>query len=116
MTNRQVRPYPNIFSLALVIASHTCASALLQLNGTRPRFGWIDPTVDPPSFRTYSHWGTNATTNLTEPQEQRPPENCGAARFGYSFDTPSAWGWADEPCNATYIFMCRITRECMATQ
>jgi hypothetical protein len=84
----------------------------MQLNGTRPKFGWLDPTVDPPSFRTYSHWGTNATTNLTEPQEQRPPENCGGARYFLSFDTPSAWGWADEPCNATYIFMCRITREC----
>ena len=82
----------------------------LRVNGSRPKFGWLDPTVDPPSYRTYSHWGTNATTNMTEPQEQTPPESCGAARYYLGFDTPFAWGWADEPCNQTYIFMCRITR------
>ena len=36
----------------------------LRVNGSRPKFGWLDPTVDPPSYRTYSHWGTNATTNM----------------------------------------------------
>jgi hypothetical protein len=91
--------------------AHThCCAACLQVNGTWPKFGWLDPTVDPPSFRTYAHWGTNATTNLTEPQNQRPQEACGGARYHLSFDMPSAWGWADEACNNTYIFMCRITR------
>jgi hypothetical protein len=92
------------------LATHCALPSRPQVNGSWPKFGWTDPTVDPPSFRTYVHWGTNTTTNLTEPQNQKPQEGCGAARYYLSFDTPSAWGWADEQCNNTFIFMCRIQR------
>jgi hypothetical protein len=46
---------------------------------------------------------------VKEPNNASPRrnENCGAANNSLSFDSPSAWGWADNQCNASLPFMCK---------
>jgi hypothetical protein len=44
-----------------------------------------------------------------EPNNASPRrnENCGAANNSLSFDSPLAWGWADNQCNTSLPFMCK---------
>jgi hypothetical protein len=72
------------------------------------RWNFTDTTIPSPSFRTYSHWGTNVPSNVSEPNNYRNDERCGVANFTESFE--GAWGWADYSCNETFISVCRIMR------
>jgi hypothetical protein len=46
---------------------------------------------------------------LKEPNNASPKKNefCGAANFSQRFDSPVAWGWADQPCDVQLPFMCK---------
>ena len=72
------------------------------------RWNFTDTTIPSPSFRTYSNWGTDGATNLTEPQNQLGNERCGVANATMAIE--GAWGWNDYPCNATFVHICRIMR------
>lgn len=70
---------------------------------------WLD-SAPAPSSATYVHWGISMPGGVKEPNNASPrrDENCGAANNSLSFDSPSAWGWADNQCNASLPFMCKM--------
>jgi hypothetical protein len=72
------------------------------------RWNFTDTTIPSPSFRTYSHWGTNVPENVSEPNNYRKDERCGVANVTEEFE--GAWGWADYSCNETFAHVCRIMR------
>jgi hypothetical protein len=72
------------------------------------RWNFTDITITSPSFRTYSHWGTNVPSNTSEPNNYFGNERCGVANATEEFD--GAWGWADHSCNQTFVHVCRIMR------
>ncbi len=73
------------------------------------RWNYTDTTIPSPTFRTYSHWGSENSSQTQEPNSLRGAERCGVANYTQEFD--GAWGWSDTMCNETYVQICRIMRE-----
>jgi hypothetical protein len=73
-----------------------------------PIFGWLDPLFPGPAQTDYRNWGTLSTAagDLPEPNNQQPPEYCGACSASQA--RSGAWGWADQGCALSYVQMCRI--------
>lgn len=71
-------------------------------------FRWLDG-LPSPSSSNYVHWGTNMPDGVKEPNNASPRRNefCAAANYSQSFDSPFAWGWADNPCTAQLPFVCK---------
>jgi hypothetical protein len=74
---------------------------------TRPSFKWTEPYYSLQEEGAYLHWGMDGRS--PEPNNQQPPEDCGAATARQAYD--SAWGWSDVNCTRRLIFMCKILRE-----
>ena len=65
-------------------------------------------TVPSPSFKTYTHWGMDSSTNATEPNNLSGKEACGVANVTQEYE--GAWGWSDTNCNNAFVHICRIMR------
>ena len=46
-----------------------------------------------------------------EPNNLNDAENCAGGNFSMAYGTPRAAGWADNVCQDSYIFMCKIQSE-----
>ena len=72
-----------------------------------PRFQWMDGAPSPSNI-TYSHWGMLVPQTIQEPNNfNRKPELCAAANASQAYDSPTAWGWADQHCSLRFPFMCK---------
>jgi hypothetical protein len=73
-----------------------------------PSFRWLDG-LPAPSSSGYVHWGTTVPDGIKEPNNASPKRNemCAAANYSQAFDSPMAWGWADQPCATQLPFMCK---------
>jgi hypothetical protein len=74
---------------------------------TWPVFQWLDG-APAPTNTTYRHWGMLTPQSLQEPNNfGRKPELCAVANASQAFDSPTAWGWADQNCLLKFPFMCK---------
>lgn len=72
------------------------------------RWNYTDTTLPSPSFKTYSHWGTDNTTGREEPNGPASAA-CGVANYTQEYG--GSWGWSDTPCGQQFVHICRIMRK-----
>jgi hypothetical protein len=69
---------------------------------------WLDGSPAP-GGSSYIHWGISLPDGAKEPNNASPKKNefCAAANYSQQYDSPPAWGWADQACEHQMPFMCK---------
>ncbi len=74
----------------------------------RGTWSWLEPATPPLNApNAYQNWATSGAR--PEPNNLRPPENCGASNLTQL--QGGVGGWADANCLASMPFMCMLIRK-----